>query len=354
MNGPRLHNIQILRAVAALLVVVHHVSDALEREGLHWFVHSLGTLDQMGASGVDLFFVISGFIMVHVGGSGFPGMREAIGFLLRRFLRIYPAYWIVTGVAIAIWTAGVGFRSQGVDAAYLVQSLLCLPMLRHPLVDQGWTLSFELYFYALFALGMFLLRTPGRFVLAAGTWFFLSWLAGKATGIGLITQFLGSPLLFEFLAGAVVGVLHRRGQIPIRALAGFAFLAVAVGILAFGAVVGVDWSWRTLAWGIPAVLVLLAALYLPQVEGRKGNPLLILGDASYSIYLVHGFVAMALPRITSRIPEHAMVGHVVGVGLCVAAVVAGWAFWKVVENPIQLALSGRNGRPAERGTRSSP
>lgn len=354
MSGPRLHNIQILRAIAALLVVVHHVSDALEREGLHWFVHSLGALDQMGAAGVDLFFVISGFIMVHVGGSGFLGRREALGFLRRRFLRIYPAYWIVTGIAIAIWAAGVGFRSQQVDAAYLVQSLLCLPMVRHPLVDQGWTLSFELYFYALFAFGMLLLRTPGRLVLAAGAWFLLSWLVGKATGIGLITQFLGSPLLFEFLAGAVVGVLHRRGQIPTRPSIGSVFLAVAVGILAFGAVVGVDWSWRTLAWGTPAVLVLLAALSLPQVEGRKGNPLLVLGDASYSIYLVHGFATMALPRITSRVPEHSMVGQVAGVGLCVAAVAAGWAFWKVVENPIQLALSGRNGRPAARETRSAP
>lgn len=342
MNGPRLYNIQILRAVAALMVVVHHVSDALKRDGLNWFVHSLGSLDQVGAAGVDLFFVISGFIMVHVGGSGFQGTREAIGFLRRRFLRIYPAYWIVTGVAISIWAAGVGFRSQQVDVVYLVKSLLCFPMFRHPLVDQGWTLSFELYFYVLFALGMFLLKSPGRFVITAGAWFFLSWLAGQATGIALITRFLGNPMLFEFLAGAVVGILHRRGRIPTRPLLGAVALVLAIVVLGTGAAMGVDWRWRTVVWGGPATLVLVASLSLPQVRGDRGNPLLVMGDASYSIYLVHGFATMALPRLTALIPAHRMIGEIIGVGLCIAAALGGWSFWKFVEKPVQAVVSGQD------------
>lgn len=331
----KLSNIQLLRALAVLAVVFHHVNDALVTSQAEWIFHDWQFLGQSGAFGVDLFFLISGFIMVHVGGAGFPSLRQASAFLARRMFRIYPAYWVVTLLATALWISGLGFRSVEGGMVYILLSFLCLPMSTHPIVGQGWTLSFELYFYLVFAVVSRVFRTPVGFLAATLFWFALGNLMGRFTSWALVRDFLGSPLLFEFWAGACVGHLHRRGLIPISIPLGSAFLVSGICGLAATAYFGIDWTSRVWAWGGPSLLLLLGAVALPQSNWSGWRPWHILGDASYSIYLVHAFVFLALPKVVSLGQGMGDHGNLLGAGTILACIGLGLGYWRWIESPLQ-------------------
>lgn len=150
----RLESIQILRGIAASMVVFHHFTAAvMDYAHANSMVVQSG-IGRLGACGVDIFFVISGFIMVYTTREK-DGAREAISFLRKRVLRIYPLYWIWTSVILIIWLTGIGLRAHLYGIRFIVGSYLLFPVANgdhfHPLLDQGWTLSFEMLFYLIFA-----------------------------------------------------------------------------------------------------------------------------------------------------------------------------------------------------------
>jgi exopolysaccharide production protein ExoZ len=279
------YNIQILRGLASCMVVLFHSSEKWSiavtgGDSMSWFV---------GASGVDIFFVISGFVMAMSALNKEDGPRSALKFLERRLVRILPLYWFITTALVlrinlgflrnAVWTGPVPFP-------YTLCSYLLLPY-RHgtetsPLVGQGWTLSYEMFFYLLFAVVLAMRKNVP---------IFLTLVLGSLVVIGsfqtehwpAVTVLL-RPMLLEFLAGLWLGVaiLKQRFLSPaICCLLG----ASAVLTLLFLHPAG--WVQR-LEWGICAVLILQAAVALESFTGNRiPRWLLFIGDASYSIYLAH-------------------------------------------------------------------
>jgi len=320
-----LRSVQALRGVAALMVVLHH---ALSRQDVPFGI---------GAAGVDIFFVISGFIMWTISDrESAPGR-----FLLRRAIRIAPLYWLVTlfMAACAVLLPGKVFPSLTVDLASVVRSLLFIPYRDphggiFPVLVPGWTLNYEMAFYVLFA-GCLLLRRSWRLPVMALA--MIGLVASRAVVVRrnpvLVTY--TDPLILEFLAGASLAEVWRRGVIaptPVSAT----MLALGAGALVVEYLLRAEVSplARPLLWGLPALATVAGAVML-EARGRLAEiPVLkILGDASYSIYLLHGLVVSLLFKL---------VGGLSPIAFCLAVVVAscaaGYASYRCFEKPFSAWL----------------
>ena len=295
-QAPVLLSIQYLRGAAALAVVAMHTG----------WTHSV-----IGAAGVDVFFVISGFIMVHV------SQRETTpkSFLLARARRVVPLYWLASLATIAV--TGLS------DLPRILASFAFWPRAGfdgrdYPVVIQGWTLNYEVFFYAVFALSLTLPRrrleavTAGFVLLVAAGW----WLQPQGIAAATYT----GPLLLEFLGGAWLCWAWQHGKLPGRL--GSALL-VAAGIAAFAVQARIDPSenWRCLNWGLPALVLVAGALglevrgSLPRLRGFR-----MLGDASYALYLTHLLVQHPLIPVLHPLPLPIALPLLLGA--CIAVAVA--------------------------------
>ena len=291
-TGVSIVSIQYLRAVAALLVVFYHaIYQIKEYQGLFE-----GGFWRFGAAGVDIFFVISGFIMwvTTAGRSSAP-----LAFMRNRIVRIVPMYWIVTLGLFALSSAMPNaIMIVDTTPGHLARSLLFIP---HPdpaqperlwpLLLTGWTLNYEMFFYGIFACALLL---PRRLMLPAVFAVFLGLTLAGFGGLvsGPALSFWTESIVMEFVAGMLVGRLYLDGRLSFSTPISVA-LVVAGGVLL---VVATPWAapqTRLLAWGLPALMIVIGALSLERasLEGRRplhGKGVLeLLGDASYSIYLTH-------------------------------------------------------------------
>ncbi len=299
-----LGNVQALRAIAALLVVVVHAYavESTYLPGRPWTTpfHVLGTY------GVDLFFVISGTVMMVTTAHLFAVQGAARRFLVRRATRIYPPYWIVSAlvlVAYLLVPAAVGAHRSA--RPEVVASFLALPQPGEPLLVVGWTLTYELVFYAVFALA---LRFERRTLpLVAGLWLVavaLIHAVGPAENPWV--RVLGSPLDLEFGLGLLIGaaVVRERLVAPraLFALACVLVVATCVQTAYSGReFLVVTWA-RPLLVGLPMALLVYAALGLERRGGLLAPGWLrAQGDASYALYLWHvpviGAIGLALHRV---------------------------------------------------------
>lgn len=302
----RLLSLQALRAVACLLVLWGHSIEGAElfsvpRQGhfFHW--------EHFGTSGVDIFFVISGFIVSLVAarsgtrGTG-DGRRGNLRFLARRITRVFPLYWTLTAALILVGSLG-HHRIEWQMVAWL-PTLFLLPSASYPasapFLTLGWTLMFEFYFYLV--LTAFLLLTP-RF-LARNTVLFLLAAVGIGALVGIQRPWLVlalNPMLLEFVFGCLLGLLFLRTRPmahPLRrpgmalaavgatALLSTIFLGYGSANDAFHILAGRDCWLRVGVWGVPsALLVGGMLLWDPAMLSPPARLLVFLGDASYSIYL---------------------------------------------------------------------
>lgn len=280
-------SIQYLRAIAALLVVFQHT-----REQIPAFAQFLTFTG--GPGGVDLFFVISGFIMtVTVNG---VTARE---FMAKRVIRIVPLYWFFTLLVSSIaFIAPDVLRSTVVSGETLLKSLLFIPhmSLGHPgqvwpILVPGWTLTYEMFFYCVLA-ALLWLPLANRIVIISLLFFLLAVVGKNVFALDTITVLrpLTSLILFEFVAGMIAGYLFLYRE-PLPASAAFVLLAVGSALLILQAIPG-D---RLFTRGIPALMIVIAATSLERANRVPDSKIgKILGDASYSIYLSHLFSLFAL------------------------------------------------------------
>ncbi|WP_168735833.1 acyltransferase family protein [Cohnella fermenti] len=340
----KLHRIQYLRGLAAVLVLLTHVTITLNERLQYRFADNVFLSGYMG---VDLFFVISGFIICYTHYSDF-GVRERLGsYYVRRFTRIYPVYWLVLIPVIAFNFAvpsyGDGFERE---LSEIVQSWFLIPESHQPILRVAWTLWHELLFYVLFGMLFIRNRNPKLLVGAALGWGALS--AGSMfiqdRGFWLWSEYLFSPHNLEFLAGCGIAVLLRRDKLSARA----AYWALGLGIVLFFA----SWAneyWlhesipRALAWGIPSFLLVAAASAWPDSARSSPNRLFAyLGDASYSIYLVHLLAIHLLYQVFNRLNLFAQLGNLTMVTACAAgALIGGCLFYSLIEAPIMKRLKHR-------------
>lgn len=284
--------IQALRGVAVLLVVLYHFPGAF-------------SVSKTGYIGVDLFFVISGFIMVATTSHLQGGIRDFAIFAIKRLTRIWPTYFVASAAMAIVFYVLLGDeRAIGLD---LVKSLVFYPLWAKGAVDfPGWTLNFEIYFYAVFALTLLLPR--GRLLLLAiGIAFgqcILPWLLlGKfqpfgpdygfpGDGLSAYLAMISNKIVWSFLFGAVVGSVATSGiRIENRALAftlSAPFWAIAVYMM--------YWFGHAIDHG-PWYGAVFSLAVLPLALHDKVKPigaprlLTLIGNASYSLYVTHWIVA---------------------------------------------------------------
>lgn len=313
MTAPdRLNNLQILRFAAAMLVVLHHVIWTSSAYGL--FMPALDPLTGWGESGVDLFFVISGFVMVYIQALR---PRSAATFFLNRVARILPLYWLLSLLLLSLFFAVPQFFAsfettwQRSIASFFFSTTFLLREL--PVLFVGWTLEYEMLFYALFALGMVF----GRLRLA---------ILFSATGL-LAAVFAGvmNPLALEFIFGMACAALSLSGYGK-----RFAWFFLGLGVILLA-----SWIWarpdldRLWSFGLPALLIVLGVANIRQAGS---NLLTYLGDASYSIYLVQVFTIPAIYKLAVKLPV-ATPTALVALTAILATIATGCLLFRYVEQP---------------------
>jgi len=264
-------NLQLLRAFAALNVVLFHIIGTAASYGYE--TNLISFLEGWGANGVDIFFVISGFIMLH---TQLNNKRTIKDFLILRAIRIIPIYWLLTLSVIVInIIAPSAFRDMVISTEWALASLGFMSNVvgeNFPIIHVGWTLEWEILFYLVFGISLW----------------FRSWVVVLLlTFIVLIgiSLSVSNFILFEFLAGLLIALFYnffgfnRFGKVSL-VLGG---LLLSLSLLE---------QVRTLVenhvifWGLPSIFLVYGVVTTPQVNTKIGR---LLGDASYSIYLIQIF-----------------------------------------------------------------
>jgi exopolysaccharide production protein ExoZ len=313
----RINNVQALRGFAALLVVFGHTEFALP--GMRAF----------GTFGVDIFFVISGFIMAMILD------RNPQKFFLRRLIRILPLYWAATfGVwLLAAWKPQWMMHTSA-NWHDLLLSLLFIPFFKNggadprPVLFVGWTLNYEMFFYVVLAVCLRVTRT--RTAICASALMFAIMLACRFSGLhSAWAQMYGNLLVMEFVLGMAAYWLvskssHARAHRLLRPAAALASSAALLMVL----LQGVDmwpyiWVDRLYLFGLPSfVLVASAALLSKAHMDTRSRLLVLLGDASYVMYILHSYVLDGFDRLLGpRVPWlhiYRPVGCVVSIALVIA------------------------------------
>lgn len=338
--------IQYLRGLAAMLVLASHAL-------LYPLVGEHLAFGRLGWMGVILFFVISGFIMVVVTGESRFSARD---FLRRRFIRIVPMYWGATLIAAALALAAPQlFKTTVYDTGQLILSLLFIPFYNpvshgiHPLYKLGWTLNYEVFFYVCFALLAFLsARQRVIWLTIAFTGLALVGLVFKPTTA--IGQFYTSFMPLAFCAGAWIGLATLEGRLHRLPMP----LLLAVGLLgAAGLFEGFVYDQGLMEDGVAFVglAIFASVLVLLAVRLEEAIPriklLELIGDASYSIYLVHIYEVAILAGLAFRLLDPADLWadyFVAGVAL-VAGTGAGILVYRLVELPVLRLFNQLLGKP---------
>jgi exopolysaccharide production protein ExoZ len=296
--GGVLQNLQVLRAIAASLVVLAHIATLNEPLLLPW----LG----WGTCGVDLFFVISGFVMVHTT-SGKPVTPSQ--FALNRIIRIVPLYW---GLTIAVFLVALLMpsllKSTQADWLELVKSLLFVPFEKsngqvQPMLFLGWTLNYEMFFYALFAISLVITSLHKRMAAMALILVSLVIAGAVLQPQGVVIRFYTNSILLEFLFG--MGLAYAKSLYDLRRVAmvwPILALIVALVLSVYAPAAGASGWNQIYARGLPAALVVLAAVVL-EARGKfhSSNALLLLGAASYMLYLTHPFTYIPIEKLAHRL-----------------------------------------------------
>lgn len=293
-------SIQYLRGAAAIMVVAYHVFPQLERMGL----------ERKGpeslSSGVDIFFVISGFVMIY-STSQHTG-RGGIIFLRDRIVRILPLYWSLTFamLLLLLFVPAVAQTSR-FDLAHAIASFLFVPW-KHPVQNQfwpvlapGWTLNYEMFFYVIFSLALNFANGRRTVVVAISCAILLALvclpLFITVSGIAL---FYTRSLIVEFGFGMILGELFIRSKARASNLWWIVILLGAAGLAISPSLRQA--TGQGIAAGIPASLVVLGALYVPlNLTGWWERLAHKVGDASYSIYLSHYILMSALGQIWRKL-----------------------------------------------------
>ncbi|MBN2992736.1 acyltransferase [Pseudomonas cedrina subsp. fulgida] len=272
-------SVQALRALAAWIVVGVHFMQLFFDFEAHNAVEYL--LADKGGIGVDIFFVISGFVIfLATADKALTPWR----FMLMRLARIVPAYWFYTLLMVLLVAAAPSiFPYEQLEPGYVLMSLLFIaapsePGVEvYPLLGVGWTLNFEMLFYALFSFAL-LARQSYRLWVVATLLFLVCYLGPT---LGLASGFYRNDLVLEFLMGIVIGMLYRRGLCRARPWLPLAGIVLASVAIYHGADIP-----RALEWGVPSAILVISCVALePYFQGSRF--LKLLGDCSYSVYLIH-------------------------------------------------------------------
>ncbi len=325
------NSIQALRAIAALFVILEHVR----------FLNC-------GAFGVDIFFCISGFMIM------FSTHTNTRHFITKRFIRILPLYYIMTfGTFLLLLLFPSMFEQTKANPYFLLKSLLFIPFdigngIIQPLMRIGWTINCEIFFYLLFFIA-FRISHKYRGLIC-------SILVGLPILINALFPsdfapllFFGNPVMLDFILGIICyyiakGIYELYQTCPQRHLWKIlSWTALAFGIFLFTVLVmtkpGINiLSFRRpLLWGIPAFLLVLA-FFLTGLSLRIPRTLVFVGNMSFSVYLIHYYPVMLLDRVIFDFSEYtafAALGVVISIIICL---ICSYICWYLIEKKLTKVL----------------
>ncbi|AMJ61042.1 acyltransferase family protein [Bosea sp. PAMC 26642] len=331
--------IQYLRGLAALLVVYTHLSTQLSRFPGRAGLPSV----EVGYWGVDIFFVISGFIMyitaIHID-------ESPKRFLLKRAVRIIPLYWAVTlFLIVCAFLVPNALSTVKLDLKHVIASFLFIPWPNPgyagywPVLIPGWTLNYEMFFYLIVAVSLLLVKDLRvLFVLISISAIVC---AGMIVNEGGIFSFYAHNIILEFALGVVVGYVFKR-QWRLGLLAGA--LCVAASFMMVFHLADSKEIPRIISYGLPAVLLVIGFLEFETLaKAHIVRPAVYLGDISYSLYLTH---VIALPVLTAVFLQvlnrfHYDLSAIYLPVAVLVAVMAGGLTYALVEMPLTRLLQAR-------------
>ncbi len=301
-NKNQLNLIQVYRGLAAILVLFHHGNIIFNRDLSKDF---LGNIFGFGWAGVDFFFVLSGFIIFYIHQSDIGKPREFKSFILKRIIRIYPLYWIILAVKVfASLTIGYKGNGYNINPLELFKAIILFPqdraILEEKFLGVSWTLSYEMFFYIVFSLVLILGFRFMSPVIAV-------WVIGIIINIMGVTNFFPvnsmSEFIFngrniEFLFGCLSAYLVSRYNCKY----GMALITLGTFLLSISAIIDFDYRRLSLspvlAFGLPFTLIILGSVSIEKNSFVKIPSILIaIGNASYAIYLIHGFLINNFTKI---------------------------------------------------------
>ena len=337
-----LAGLQALRGIACLLVLGYHLQmwEASLGLGLPFF----GAFRWFGYAGVDLFFVLSGFIIASTNGSNLGRSDQLSKYLFRRLWRIYPPFWVAFALTNVLWACIALSLLQSCTPREVLESIALFPQDPIPrLMPVAWSLSYELMFYLAFAL-LFVL--PRRIATPLLALWGIAVVAALAFDFKPVNRFAALPLsgyVLEFLGGVLVAWCPFR--IGGKAAVGLILLGLAWAILSLLAgdhshpdQLAVLVPRRVFVFAPACILMVFALTAWERTGGRIGwRWLETLGDASYSIYLIHSTALAALFYLTMLVSwSHSRSWHVVWLGVMIASGLgAGLLMHRFIEKPLQ-------------------
>lgn len=361
---PSLQSVQMLRAVAAMMVLLFHLvttsaygwlpaGSTIESAGPGRLSLGIAELVRaIGFAGVDLFFVISGAVMVYSSYDHLGDPRASIPFLKRRIARIYPLYWVCTaGVLTLVMLLPEAATRSKLAWPAVTKSWFLWPQAEFPIVGVGWTLTFEMYFYLVFAM---LIPLPRQWFL----WILVAWGVAtfplfwhfdrpefRDTADGFLSlPLVASPLALEFIAGCFIGWQARRGS----TLAGsFAAMAGVVMFVIVGGYLGMRFPeearyglLRVAIFGAASALVVYGGIACER-DGILSVPRLLkqCGDASYSLYLTHMYVLWGVAKLWPADDDQWFSRAAMTLTAIAACVATAVISYQVIERPLHALFS---------------
>jgi exopolysaccharide production protein ExoZ len=329
-------SIQVLRWIAATAVTVGHSFQEIDKVNERHGPVSHAYLPVELGIGVDIFFIISGFLMLYVSRNDFGRPLAPIAFLRRRFIRIVPMYWLATVAAtIAIALVPGILRHTLMNPNHLIMSFLMIAWPNpsgevFPLFALGWTLNLEMYFYVVFAIGLLASRRVG--ITAIVAYFVLTTLAAAIyRPHGSAVAFYFQPIVCEFVVGLLFGLLYTQNfKLPRTA-------AIATGIAALLLHLALRNSvhpTRLIENGIPAAALFVAVVFASPAprDGRILRMAVVLGDASYALYLTHPFAINANVETLTRLGISSV--PVLVISSTLVATIGALVAFRFIEQPV--------------------
>jgi len=352
----KINAIQGLRGIAALLVVADHSllrfsewtnSHALKSD------HLLYVAELLGRHGVEIFFLISGFIMTVTSYEEFGMPNAPANFLWRRIIRIVPLYWLITALVIAqlVW------QGHAPNPATVAKSLAFIPYENEagslqPLLRRGWTLNYEMFFYALFAAALVLRprRGLGAVILALVLLTIAGWIWMTGDCSAKSCEFVGfyaEPIILYFAGGIMLGAirvyLQRRNRLfAVTADNGLGMAIALTGIYVAYASLAAP-SNLTYIVGILFCVSTTAFCALLEDNTRLGRlrfMFLLVGEASYSIYMTHSLFIDPVGRYWANALGGKLMGIYLG-AMILGTSLLGMLVYRCVEKPMLRALKRR-------------
>jgi exopolysaccharide production protein ExoZ len=341
-----IREIQYLRGIAASMVVLFHTIPQLKRMGY------TGPEFEILSYGVDIFFVISGFIMTYI---SIDTPTSRYKFISNRIIRIVPIYWLLTTFVAIL---GVIFpfllQSTQVDLVQYIKSMLFIPYIHpiahgfFPLLQPGWTLNYEMYFYFIFAL-FISIQSDSKYLFMIASLVFATIIFGQQES-STILCFYGNPIVFEFGMGILLAYIYVRHNSIFQSkntfnkgllttASGFALLFLSHGVLP-------DVN-RVFVAGVPSFLVVMGALFLANAPKRFHSVILEkVGDSSYSLYLSHPIFLSAFGQLFRKViyPFTGVATYIVfPVIALLFALIFGYFFYLIIESYLTRRIKNRFG-----------